>query len=39
VHNEPDAAPSDGPNMITTDMFDRLLTDVVRIRGALAESA
>ena len=39
VHDDPDAAPSDGPNMITTDMFDRLLTEVVRIRGALLESS
>lgn len=38
VHDDPDSAPSDGPNMITPDTFDRLLGDVVRIREALAVS-
>jgi 2-dehydro-3-deoxyphosphooctonate aldolase (KDO 8-P synthase) len=35
VHDDPDAAPSDGPNMITPEMLDSLLTEVVAIRGAL----
>jgi 2-dehydro-3-deoxyphosphooctonate aldolase (KDO 8-P synthase) len=39
VHEDPDSAPSDGPNMITPDEFDRLLADVVTIRNALAGSA
>jgi 2-dehydro-3-deoxyphosphooctonate aldolase (KDO 8-P synthase) len=37
VHPEPDSAPSDGPNMITPDMLDRLLGDVIGLREALAE--
>jgi 2-dehydro-3-deoxyphosphooctonate aldolase (KDO 8-P synthase) len=32
VHLEPDSAPSDGPNMITPAMLDRLLTEVLAIR-------
>jgi 2-dehydro-3-deoxyphosphooctonate aldolase (KDO 8-P synthase) len=39
VHESPDTAPSDGPNMITPVAFDRLLADVVKIRNALAGSA
>jgi 2-dehydro-3-deoxyphosphooctonate aldolase (KDO 8-P synthase) len=39
VHENPDSAPSDGPNMVTPEQFDRLLADVVTIRNALAESA
>jgi 2-dehydro-3-deoxyphosphooctonate aldolase (KDO 8-P synthase) len=39
VHDNPDSAPSDGPNMVTPDQFDRLLGDVVTIRNALAGSA
>jgi 2-dehydro-3-deoxyphosphooctonate aldolase (KDO 8-P synthase) len=39
VHEDPDSAPSDGPNMITPEQFDQLLVDVVTIRNALAESA
>jgi 2-dehydro-3-deoxyphosphooctonate aldolase (KDO 8-P synthase) len=39
VHEDPDSAPSDGPNMVTPDMFDRLLADVVKVREALATSA
>jgi 2-dehydro-3-deoxyphosphooctonate aldolase (KDO 8-P synthase) len=35
VHDDPDAAPSDGPNMITPEMLDRLLTEVVAVREAL----
>jgi 2-dehydro-3-deoxyphosphooctonate aldolase (KDO 8-P synthase) len=33
VHPDPDNAPSDGPNQITPDAFDRLLTDVLAIRA------
>jgi 2-dehydro-3-deoxyphosphooctonate aldolase (KDO 8-P synthase) len=36
VHSDPDSAPSDGPNMITPDMFDRLLTEVLAVRDALS---
>ena len=39
VHEDPDSAPSDGPNMVKPEQFDRLLADVVRIRGALLKSA
>jgi 2-dehydro-3-deoxyphosphooctonate aldolase (KDO 8-P synthase) len=39
VHENPDSAPSDGPNMVTPEQFDRLLADVVRIRSALSKSA
>jgi 2-dehydro-3-deoxyphosphooctonate aldolase (KDO 8-P synthase) len=38
VHEDPDTAPSDGPNMVTPDMFDRLLGDVVAIRETLRTS-
>jgi 2-dehydro-3-deoxyphosphooctonate aldolase (KDO 8-P synthase) len=37
VHESPDSAPSDGPNMITPDSLDRLLGDVVAIRDAVTE--
>jgi 2-dehydro-3-deoxyphosphooctonate aldolase (KDO 8-P synthase) len=37
VHDDPDSAPSDGPNMITPDMLDRLLADVVAVRQAVAD--
>jgi 2-dehydro-3-deoxyphosphooctonate aldolase (KDO 8-P synthase) len=37
VHSDPDSAPSDGPNMITPDMLDRLLTEVVAVREAVRE--
>jgi 2-dehydro-3-deoxyphosphooctonate aldolase (KDO 8-P synthase) len=37
VHADPDSAPSDGPNMITPDMLDRLLTEVVAVREAVRE--
>jgi 2-dehydro-3-deoxyphosphooctonate aldolase (KDO 8-P synthase) len=36
VHEDPDRAPSDGPNMLTPDSFDRLLGEVLAIRGSLA---
>lgn len=39
VHDDPDAAPSDGPNMLTTETFDRLLMEVVAIRDALLQIA
>jgi 2-dehydro-3-deoxyphosphooctonate aldolase (KDO 8-P synthase) len=39
VHEDPDSAPSDGPNMVTPEQFDGLLADVVTIRNALAGSA
>jgi 2-dehydro-3-deoxyphosphooctonate aldolase (KDO 8-P synthase) len=39
VHADPDSAPSDGPNMITPDMFERLLTEVVAVREAVREAA
>jgi 2-dehydro-3-deoxyphosphooctonate aldolase (KDO 8-P synthase) len=39
VHEDPDSAPSDGPNMVTPEQLDRLLADVVTIRNALAGSA
>jgi 2-dehydro-3-deoxyphosphooctonate aldolase (KDO 8-P synthase) len=39
VHEDPDSAPSDGPNMVTPEQFDRILGDVVTIRNALAGSA
>ncbi len=37
VHSDPDSAPSDGPNMITPEMFDRLLTEVLAVREAVLE--
>ena len=37
VHPDPDSAPSDGPNMITPDMLDRLLAEVVAVREAMRE--
>jgi 2-dehydro-3-deoxyphosphooctonate aldolase (KDO 8-P synthase) len=35
VHTDPDSAPSDGPNMITPEMLDRLLTEVLAVRQAV----
>ena len=35
VHSDPDSAPSDGPNMITPEMLDRLLTEVLAVRQAV----
>jgi 2-dehydro-3-deoxyphosphooctonate aldolase (KDO 8-P synthase) len=37
VHLDPDSAPSDGPNMITPDLLDRLLTEVLAVREAMEE--
>jgi len=39
VHEDPDSAPSDGPNMVNPEQFDRLLADVAKIRDALSKSA
>jgi 2-dehydro-3-deoxyphosphooctonate aldolase (KDO 8-P synthase) len=39
VHEDPDSAPSDGPNMVTPDAFDRLLGEVVAVRDALLRMA
>ena len=36
VHENPDSAPSDGPNMLTPDQFDRLLEEVLAVRAAVA---
>ena len=38
VHDRPESAPSDGPNMITPAMLDRLLTEVLAVRGAAIEA-
>jgi 2-dehydro-3-deoxyphosphooctonate aldolase (KDO 8-P synthase) len=38
VHDSPDSAPSDGPNMITPDQLDRVLADVLAVRAALEDS-
>ena len=35
VHENPDQAPSDGPNMLTLDGLDALLRDVIAVRAAL----
>jgi 2-dehydro-3-deoxyphosphooctonate aldolase (KDO 8-P synthase) len=35
VHTDPDSAPSDGPNMITPEMLERLLTGVLAVRQAM----
>jgi 2-dehydro-3-deoxyphosphooctonate aldolase (KDO 8-P synthase) len=37
VHDDPDTAPSDGPNMITPEMLDGLLAEVVAVRDALLQ--
>lgn len=37
VHEDPDSAPSDGPNMVTPAMFDWLLSQVISVREALRE--
>jgi 2-dehydro-3-deoxyphosphooctonate aldolase (KDO 8-P synthase) len=36
VHEDPDRALSDGPNSLTFPMWEALVADVLRIRGALA---
>ena len=35
VHPDPDSAPSDGPNMVTPELFDRLLGEVLAVREAV----
>jgi 2-dehydro-3-deoxyphosphooctonate aldolase (KDO 8-P synthase) len=35
VHPDPASAPSDGPNMITPELLDRLLTEVLAVRDAV----
>jgi 2-dehydro-3-deoxyphosphooctonate aldolase (KDO 8-P synthase) len=37
VHADPESAPSDGPNMITPEMLDRLLAEVLAVRDAVRE--
>jgi 2-dehydro-3-deoxyphosphooctonate aldolase (KDO 8-P synthase) len=39
VHPDPDSAPSDGPNMVTPETFDRLLVEVLAVRTAVSEVA
>jgi 2-dehydro-3-deoxyphosphooctonate aldolase (KDO 8-P synthase) len=39
VHDNPDSAPSDGPNMITPSMLDEVLTDVLAVRAAVGYPA
>ena len=38
VHQDPDNAPSDGPNMVTIDMFGKMIRDLVNIRKALTNA-
>ena len=38
VHEDPDNAPSDGPNMVTIDMFGNMIKDLVNIRKALTDA-
>jgi 2-dehydro-3-deoxyphosphooctonate aldolase (KDO 8-P synthase) len=38
VHEDPDSAPSDGPNMLRLADLPALLRELVAVRGALAES-
>ncbi len=35
VHPSPGEAPSDGPNMVTPDELDAVLSEVLAVRGAL----
>jgi len=37
VHNQPDSAPCDGPNMITPEAFGGIIRRCLRIREAVAE--
>lgn len=37
IHENPDIAPSDGPNMVPLDKLEAVLTQVVSIRAALGE--
>jgi 2-dehydro-3-deoxyphosphooctonate aldolase (KDO 8-P synthase) len=36
VHEDPASAPSDGPNMLTPDGLDRVLSEVLAVRAAVA---
>ena len=38
VHQDPDNAPSDGPNMVTIDMFGNMIRDLVNIRQVLTDA-
>ena len=38
VHQDPDNAPSDGPNMVTIDMFGNMIRDLVNIRQVLTNA-
>ena len=38
VHEDPDNAPSDGPNMVTIDMFGNMIRDLVNIRQVLTDA-
>ena len=38
VHQDPDNAPSDGPNMVTIDMFGNMIRDLVNIRQVLTNT-
>ena len=38
VHEDPDSAPSDGPNMLTPDALDDLLGEVMAVRSALGSA-
>tara|TARA_B100001059_G_scaffold230073_1_gene263701 strand:- start:639 stop:1418 length:780 start_codon:yes stop_codon:yes gene_type:complete len=38
VHQDPDNAPSDGPNMVTVEMFGNMIRDLVKIRKALTDT-
>tara|TARA_B100000902_G_scaffold127689_1_gene127095 strand:- start:133 stop:906 length:774 start_codon:yes stop_codon:yes gene_type:complete len=35
VHNDPDNAPSDGPNMVRIEDFEKIIDDIVKIKGVL----
>jgi len=37
VHDDPDSAPSDGPNMITPEMLDRVVREVSAVRAVVAD--
>ncbi len=38
VHQDPDNAPSDGPNMVNIDMFGKMVKDMVAIERALTDA-
>tara|TARA_B100000035_G_scaffold312455_1_gene323944 strand:+ start:11261 stop:12034 length:774 start_codon:yes stop_codon:yes gene_type:complete len=35
VHNDPDNAPSDGPNMVKIEDFEKIVSDIVKINGVI----